>query len=100
MRREADTGRQRLDEFALAGSRRPVNQDVRRIGNISAQGADHSLGEIAQLAEMRKIVSTQRGRGRLAEQESPDLWRGESFPRKYGANKLSDSYVVVGINLN
>ena len=61
---------------------------------------DHPFGEIAQLAEMGEIVPAQRSHGRLAEQESPDLWRGESLPRKYGADKLSDLDVVVVINLN
>jgi hypothetical protein len=50
-------------------------------GTPSSAG-DYPFGQIAQFADMREIVPSQRSHGRLAEQESPNLRRAESLPRK------------------
>jgi hypothetical protein len=97
MRGEAKTGRERLDEFALARSRRSVNQNIRGGGNALASMGDHARGKIAQFAKMGEIVPAQRSGRRFAEKESPDLRRGETLPRKHRADEVGNTEVVVVI---
>jgi hypothetical protein len=93
---ETETGRQRLDEFALARSRRPVDQNIRGLGNTSPRWVTIARRDRA-IRQMREIVPAQRSRSRLAEQNSPDLRRDESLRRKYRAHEVCDLEVVVVI---